>query len=72
MTLPIIEAKKNPLTGKVEESIKQEKLPMLLCPSCGHYLKSVENRTYGEETVVVACGHCLAVLGVFYKKKPLF
>ena len=70
MKTPIIQAKKNPLTGKVE--IKQKELPMAICPHCGHYLKSIENRTYGTETVVVACGHCLAVLGVFYKKQSLF
>jgi hypothetical protein len=72
MAQPIIQAKKNIITGKVEAEVKQKALPMPLCPHCGHYLKSVENRTYGEETVIVACGHCLAVLGTFYKKKSLF
>lgn len=72
--MTIILGRKNKITGKVEETIKQEKLKMLVCPFCGKDVDGIEMRTFGEKTKLIGCGNCLMVFGAFpiEKKKSIF
>ena len=65
----LIEAKKNPITGKVEESIKQKHLPKPLCPYCAKKLDITEHRFYGEQIVLIMCPYCFMVLGASFNFK---